>query len=102
MLTDVGSVTAGDLTLELGPIYQAQPDPDRRDPAGVRAAPAGGARWERWYVAVLVALDLTALIAAGLVATAFRFGRLGVPLSGSTYLIYVVAASVPWTFRTEA
>lgn len=60
------------------------------------------ARWQRHYVGGLVALDAMGLIVAGLIAMMVWFGTLDRPLKGTTYLQFLLVATVPWVLTLAA
>jgi hypothetical protein len=71
---------------------------------GVELVPAGvrGPNWERWYIALVMALDLVAVLLGGLLALQVRFGRVNEQVQGMSYLFLVVGAAIPWVAMMAA
>ncbi len=93
-----------DLDLDLHPTLPARPSviptprvqTERAFEVVQDAATDRPASWMRWYVAALICLDAVAVVVAGLLALLVRFGTVDQPLKGTTYMLFVLAATVPW------
>ncbi len=71
-------------------------------PEATVTSPSARTAWRRGYLALVVVLDVLALLAGGIVAMQVRFGELQQAMDGVSYLAVVAGGTVPWVATIAA